>query len=91
MTNKSVIIYPLSFSEALDKVMNGEGWAQGERFKDGLIMMERGSSFMNGASYLHTHDFSATATESKAPIMINQSLISQRFRIITTQFEAMRK
>lgn len=91
MTDKSAINYPLSFQEALEKVMNGEGWAQGEGFKDGVIMMERGSSFMDGLDHLHVHDFNASFGERKSPLQISQNLIRQRFRLVTTQSEAMRK
>lgn len=91
MTDKSAITYPLSFQEALEKVMNGDGWAQGEGFNDGEIMMERGSSFIDGLDHLHIHDFNASFGERKSTLQINQNLIRQRFRLVTTKYEAMRK
>lgn len=90
MSNKK-IEYPLTFQEALENVMAGNGWAQGEEFRDGVIMMEKGGMFMRGKEHLHIHSFDSDIEFEKTPILITQGLIRQKFRMVSTQADAMRK
>lgn len=83
--------YPLTFQEALENVMSGKGWAQGDGFPDGVIMMCEGGMFMRGKDYLHIHNFTLKSHEQKQPIHITTSLMAQKFRMVSTQPDAERR
>ncbi|KAA1254749.1 hypothetical protein F0M16_10810 [Vibrio cholerae] len=91
VTKHESIKYTLSFQEALEQVMGGKGWAQGEHFDDGVIMMEMGNMFIDGRDYLHVHDFKAERGNQKSDFWITKNLMMQKFRIVRTQADAERK
>ena len=79
--------YTLSFNDAIDLVVNKGKWIQGEHFIDGLIMMCKGNFTLSGLHYLHTHSFE---DGSKDAVYITTGLMSQKFRVVSTQCDAMR-
>lgn len=91
VTKHESIKYTLGFQEALEQVMDGKGWAQGEHFADGVIMMEKGGMFIDGRDHLHVHDFKAERGNQKSDIQITKNLMMQKFRIVRTQADAERK
>ncbi|OXX44823.1 hypothetical protein B9J93_12660 [Vibrio sp. V17_P4S1T151] len=91
VTQNESIKYTLSFQEALEQVMDGKGWAQGEQFANGVIMMEKSAMFIDGRDYLHVHDFKSERRNQKSDIQITKNLMMQKFRIVSTQADAERK
>lgn len=88
---KKAYEYPLTFQEALQNVMDGKGWAQGDGFADGVIMMCEGGMFMRGKDHLHIHNFGCRGDEQKSPIYITKNLMTQKFRMVSTQPDAERR
>jgi len=81
--------YTLSFTEALEVLTNNGGWVQGESFADGVVIMFDGGSV--GQGHIHVHDFTLDYFDCKSEFHITRSLLSQKFRVVKTQPDALRK
>lgn len=83
--------YNLTFIEALEAVMNNKGWAQGTEFKDGVVIRKNAEhTAFDGIA--HIFDFSKKAHETRQiPLNITNGIYRQKFRLIETEPEAMRK
>lgn len=85
-------VYNLTFQEALEAIMNDNAWAQGENFRDGIIIMAKGGLFINGFDFLHIHDFKTKLSESsKSDFQLTKGAMQQKYRLVSTQFDAERK
>lgn len=91
MVNPQNSEYTLTFLEALDAVMKNKGWAQGTEFQDGVVIRKNAEhTAFDGIA--HIFNFSKKAHETRqTPLNINNGLYRQKFRIIETEPEAMRK
>jgi len=82
--------YTLSFSEALEVLTNNEGWVQGEMFRDGVVLMFYSCSTVY--NHIHVHDFTLDSFNNcKSELQITRRMLSQRFRVVKTQPDALRK
>lgn len=66
--------YNLTFMEAIEKCLNGEGFIRGEGFQKGIFIENR-----NGTLYLIQHD--GDMYRDLGPLMITQNMLKQRFKI----------
>lgn len=84
--------YGLTFYEALDVLVNNEGWVQGEYFADGVVLMIDEEGYVGySKNYIHVHDFSSNKGSVKSELQITQGVIAQKYRVIRTQPDAERK
>lgn len=84
--------YTLSFHEALQAIFENDSWAQGEEYADGVILMAKGGLFIRGRDELHLHDFKAKLSkDEKFALSISKNAINQKYRLVSTQFDAERK
>ena len=81
--------YTLSLTEALDTLINKEGWVQGEDFQNGVVLMFDGGSV--GQGHIHVHDFKLDYFDCKSELRITRGLLRQKFRVVNTQPDALRK
>lgn len=80
--------YNLTFQEALQEVMEGNGWMQGEDFAEGVVFMIGDSFGLKGRPWLFMHDFKSN---HQADPIITSGVYNQKFRIVQTQPDAMKK
>ena len=81
--------YELDFYEAMKMAMANECWLQGEDFKAGVVMCfgKSGMGRIN-VDCLSAYDFN---TGCSWPIEITGTIIKQKFRVVSTQPDAMKK
>lgn len=85
------ITYNLTFQEALQSVMNGDGWAQGDNFANGVVIMKDKGCGVDGLDHAHIHNFNILGKDAKFPLEINNMLYLQQYRIVRTKFDADRR
>lgn len=87
----SNITYPLTFQNALNALMNGQGWIQGDNFADGVVIMKERGYGVQGKDHAHFHNFNISGSDAKFPLEITNMLYQQNFRIVTSQPDAERR
>jgi hypothetical protein len=81
--------YELTFTEAMQVLINKEGWVQGEDFSTGVVLMFDSGSV--GKDYIHVHDFTLDYFDCKWALQITRGTLSQKYRVVSTQPDAERK
>ena len=77
--------YTLDFYQALKVLENNEGWIQGEGFGDGVVLS------MQGGERLCVVDFYPCYSKAVSDYTITSSTFTQKYRIVTTQPDSLRK
>ncbi|QAY01105.1 hypothetical protein ZPAH1_orf00085 [Aeromonas phage ZPAH1] len=83
-------MYNLNMHEAIDAALEGK-WVQGENFASGVIMTCGVSGYgvnIDTGSVISTYNFK---TGLVSPMIFSKNTNLQKFRIIETQQEAMKK
>ena len=75
--------YTISFEEALKIVVNGEGWVQGENYREGVIL--RLNCF---SKYVEVYCF---GHGNQHPLHIDKRCYMQKYKVVHTQPEAFGK
>ena len=70
--------YPLTFIDAMKVLEKCEGWVQGERFRQGIVLKD-------GLVCVQVHDLKTKHTRD---LTITYNILGQHFRIIKTEQEA---
>lgn len=83
--------YELTFNEALDVLINNKGWVQGEHFADGVVLIYGTPSICLDLVYLRDFNLPSCTNGSRSPLQITRGVLSQKYRVVTTQPDAERK
>ncbi len=67
-------MYCMSFYEAIEKCVNGEGFIRGEKFKDGVYVKKQGETLVAVDSF--------NSNRVIGNLYISEGIMSQRYKLI---------